>query len=89
MTVLNATADAELGAAVGAAGGGWRSSSSECASFSSARARVCRLKLCDIKVWTLAAASWIQICEFEVNKIIVTRHTSECRLYMFVAIISR
>jgi hypothetical protein len=48
------------------------SSSSECASFSSARARVHGLKLCDIKVWTQAAASWIEICESKVNKIIVT-----------------
>ena len=97
MTALNTAADAEHDAAAAAKldadadaarGGGGRSSSSECASFSSARATVCRLKLCDTKVWTLAPASWIEIGEFEVNKIIVIQHTSEHRLYMFVATVS-
>src|SRR6266700_2724526 len=88
MTALDAVADAELDAAANAAGrGGGRSSSSECASFSSARARVRGLKLCDIKVWTLAAVSWIEICEFKVDKIIVTQHTSEHCLYRFVAVV--
>ena len=76
MAVLNTTADAELDAELdadpdAAGGGGGRSLSSECTSFSSARATVRRLKLCDTKVWTLAPASWIEICEFKVNKIIV------------------
>ena len=69
---LDATPAAELDADPDAAGGGGgRSSSSECASFSSARATVRGLKLCDTKVWTLAPASWIEICEFKVNKITV------------------
>ena len=77
MAVLNTAAGAELAAdeldaitdAVG--GGGGHSSSSKCMSFSCARAMVCRLKLCNTKVWTLATVSWIEICEFKVNKIIV------------------
>ena len=81
MTALDAAVDAELDAAAAAevdasaaaAGrGGGRSSSSECTSFSSAIARVCGLKLCNIKVWTLAEASWIEIRESKVKKIIVT-----------------
>ena len=81
MTVLDAAVDAELDAAAAtevdaaatAAGrGGARSSSSKCTSFSSAIVRVCGLKLCDIKVWTLAEVSWIEICESKVNKIIIT-----------------
>ena len=79
----------EVDATAAAAGrGGGHSLSSECASFSSAIVRVRRLKLCNIKVWTLAEVSWIEICESKVNKIIITQHTSECRLYMFVAVIS-
>jgi len=98
MAALDTAAGAELDAAAAdeldavtdaAGGGGGRSSSSECASFSCARATVRGLKLCDTKVWTLAIASWIEICEFKVNKIIVIRHTSERRLYMFVATVSR
>ena len=94
MTALDAAVDAELDAATAtevdaAAGRGeWHSSSSECTSFSSAIARVCRLKLCDIKVWTLAEVSWIEIHESKVNKIIITQHTSERRLYMFIAVVS-
>jgi len=87
---LDAAAADELDAVTNAAGeGGGCSLSSECASFSCARAMVHRLKLCDTKVWTLATASWIEICEFKVNKIIVIQHISECRLYMFVATVSR
>ena len=98
MTALDTAADAEHDAAAtaeldavadAAGGGGGRSSSSECASFSSARATVRGLKLCDTKVWTRAPASWIEIGEFEVIKIIVIRHTSERRLYMFIATVSR
>ena len=94
MAVLDTAADAELDAAPAAeldadtdaaGGGGGRSSSSECTSFSSA---VRGLKLCDTKVWTLAPPSWIEICELKVNKIIVIQHTSEHRLYMFVAAVS-
>ena len=97
MTALDAAVDAELDAAAAtkvnatatAAGrGGGHSLSSECTSFSSAIARVCGLKLCDIKVWTLAEVSWIEIHESKVNKIIVTQHTSERRLYMFIAVVS-
>ena len=81
MTVLDAAVDAELDAATtaevnatatAAGRGGGCSLLSECASFSSAIARVFGLKLCDIKVWTLAEVSWIEICESKVNKIIVT-----------------
>ena len=87
---VDAAADAEVDAAADAAGRErGRSSSSECASFSCARARVRGLKLCDTKVWTLATASWIEIREFKVDKMIVTQHTSERRLYMFVAAVSR
>ena len=69
---LDTTAADELDAITNAVGGGGgHSSSSECTSFSCARATVCGLKLCDTKVWTLATASWIEICEFKVNKIIV------------------
>ena len=70
---LDATATAEVNASATAAGrGGGCSSSSKCASFSSAIARVHRLKLCNIKVWTLAEVSWIEIHESKVNNIIVT-----------------
>ena len=77
-----------LMSATAAGRGGGHSLSSKCTSFYSAIARVCRLKLCDIKVWTLAEVSWIEIHESKVNKIIVTWHMSEHRLYMFVAIVS-
>ena len=98
MTALDTAADAEHDAAAAAeldavadaaGGGGGPSLSSECASFSSARATVHGLKLCDTKVWTRAPASWIEIGEFEVIKIIVIRHTSERHLYMFIATVSR
>ena len=83
MTALDTAADAEHDAAAtaefdavadAAGGGGGHSLSSECTSFSSARATVHGLKLCDTKVWTLEPASWIEIGEFEVNKIIVIQH---------------
>ena len=98
MTALDATVDAELdaattakvdAAATAAGRGRGHSLSSECASFSSAIVRVRGLKLCNIKVWTLAEVSWIEIHESKVNKIIITQHTSEHCLYMFIAVVSR